>query len=351
MEFVSIRELRRLATEIAQPFEIHAQVESLVSKTSRGGKPFFELKLADAEDSLKIRLWDDSALFQQIDNIRAGAFIGVESEWFRNDPFGIEPRGGTFKALGEEQIAALLEGSADLRAKQEADFSEIEQMVAEIRDPRLRALCLAYLRQFGDRFRRTAAARNYHHARRGGLVEHMAQMMRSTRAICGVYRELNEDLILAGVLFHDCGKLWENAYAENSFTMPHTNVGELLGHIPMGMEVVNKLWRDLQETEQAQGWEELEPSNDQVRLHLLHLIGSHHGEYAFGAPVLPKTPEAAALHYIDNLDAKLEMFAEGYPKAAQLSRNVFERVRPLPGNLVRPLPRFEGFEGEPGAGE
>tara|TARA_R110002096_G_scaffold24760_32_gene78081 strand:+ start:271 stop:1311 length:1041 start_codon:yes stop_codon:yes gene_type:complete len=341
MEIVSIRELRRRVTEAAQRFEIHAQVSSLVSKLSRGGKPFYELNLADAEDSLKVRLWDDSELFKQATGLSTGAFVSFGGEWVRNDPFGIEPRGGSLSPLPEEQKAALLEGSTELRTKQATDYAEIEQMVAAIQDPRLRGLCQSYLDQFGDRFRRTAAARNYHHARRGGLVEHMAQMMRSAKAVCSVYTELNEDLILAGVLFHDCGKLWENAYAENDFTMPYTEIGELLSHIPMGMEVVNKLWRDLLETPEAESWTSLQPPSDQVRLHLLHLIGSHHGEHAFGAPVLPKTPEAAALHYIDNLDAKLEMFAEGYQKAAPITRNIFERVRPLPGNLVRPLAKFD----------
>jgi len=77
-----------------------------------------------------------------------------------------------------------------------------------------------------------------------------------------------------------------------------------------------------------------------VRLHLLHLIGSHHGEYAFGAPVLPKTPEAVALHHIDNIDAKLEMFRRGYETGAELANGIFERVFPLQGNLVSPLPKF-----------
>ncbi|MEM0970606.1 MAG: HD domain-containing protein, partial [Verrucomicrobiota bacterium] len=202
-------------------------------------------------------------------------------------------------------------------------------------------LGLLFLEEYGDRFRRTAAARSYHHARRGGLVEHVAQMMRSADAIAGVYPQLNRDLLLSGVLFHDCGKLWENVYLEHDFVMPHSEVGELLGHISLGMEVVNRLWRDLIAAPEASEWEELVPANDQVRLHLLHLVGSHHGEHQFGAPVLPRTPEAAALHYVDNLDAKLEMFFTGYETAAPLGKNILERVRPLPAALVRPLPSFD----------
>ena len=84
----------------------------------------------------------------------------------------------------------------------------------------------------------------------------------------------------------------------------------------------------------------LEPPSDQVRLHLLHLILAHHGEMAFGSPVVPKTPEAYALHYIDNLDAKMEMFDRGYQVAATLGKDVYERVRPLPGRMIEPLANF-----------
>jgi 3'-5' exoribonuclease len=78
-----------------------------------------------------------------------------------------------------------------------------------------------------------------------------------------------------------------------------------------------------------------------VRVHLLHLIGAHHGEQQFGSPVVPKTPEAMALNYIDNLDARLEMFAAGYLTAKPLTERIFDRVWPLPGKLVKSLDRFQ----------
>ena len=273
--------------------------------------------------------------------MQAGAFVTVTGDWFRNEPFGLEPKNGSIKPLSEDLKQALLQGSAELREKQANDYADIERFVGEISDPRLRGVCQLFLSQFGDRFKRTAAARTYHHARRGGLVEHMAQMMRCARAVCSVYPDLNVDLVVTGVLFHDCGKLWENSYGESDFTMPYTDVGELVGHIPLGMEIFNKLWRDLLTSDDAPHWKTCTPANDQVRLHVLHLIGSHHGEHIFGAPVLPRTPEASVLHYVDNIDAKLEMYDRGYDTAAQLSKNVFERVRPLPTNMVRPLPNFD----------
>jgi len=226
-----------------------------------------------------------------------------------------------------------------LRAKQGADWEFIAQTIQTIADPRLRALCDAFLKEWGDRFRRTAAARNYHHARRGGLVEHTAQMMRVAKEIAPLYPELNLDLLLAGILFHDCGKLWENQMPENGFNMSYDERGELMGHISIGLELVNSLWRKIS-VDNAIAWKDLAPTSEDVRLHLLHLIGAHHGEPEFGSPVSPKTPEAMALHYIDNLDARLEMFAAGYTTAKPLAARIFDRVRPLPGNLVKSLDKF-----------
>ena len=120
-----------------------------------------------------------------------------------------------------------------------------------ISDPRLRGICELFLKDFGERFRRTAAARNYHHARRGGLVEHTAQMMRVAVALCPLYPQLNLDLLLAGILFHDSGKLWENHLPEDGFTMGFDERGELMGHISIGLELVNSLWRKLQTEEKA----------------------------------------------------------------------------------------------------
>ena len=74
---------------------------------------------------------------------------------------------------------------------------------------------------------------------------------------------------------------------------------------------------------------------------LTGVIASHHGEKEFGSPVEPRTPEAMTLHYIDNLDARLEMFAAGYTTAKPLAPRIFERVWPLPGNLVTSLQKFQ----------
>jgi 3'-5' exoribonuclease len=152
-----------------------------------------------------------------------------------------------------------------------------------------------------------------------------------------LYAFLNLDLLIAGILFHDSGKLWENHLPETSFTMGFDERGELMGHISIGIELINSLWRKMNS---PNDWNELQPASEDVRLHLLHLIGAHHGEPQFGSPVAPKTPEAMALNYIDNLDARMEMFAAGYLVAKPIADRIYDRVRPLPGNLVKPLEKF-----------
>ena len=199
------------------------------------------------------------------------------------------------RPLTPQEKSELLQGPAELRQKQNADWKFILETIAKISDPRLHTLCDAFVEDMGERFRRTAAARKYHHARRGGLVEHTAQMMRVAMTIAPLYPQLNVDLLIAGILFHDSGKLWENNYPESGFVMDYNERGELVGHISIGLELVNSLWRKLA-TDSGEIWKNLTPPSEDVRLHLLHLIGAHHGEMQFGSPVDPKTPEAMALH-------------------------------------------------------
>jgi 3'-5' exoribonuclease len=341
MEITSVRKLKRRANPVPCEAAVWVQLEESSDKQTRQGKIYRQLGFTDGVDRLTIRVWADHEMFERALALPIQHFVALEGQWIDRGQFGLEPVTWNYRDLTEQERSSLLEGPADLRAKQAVDYAFIEEMVTGLTDPRLRWLCEQFLSEFGGRFRRTAAAREYHHARRGGLVEHVAQMMRSSVALLSVYDHLNDDLVVAGVLFHDIGKLWENSYPKQGFSMPYQEVGELLSHIPLGIEIINRLWRDMLESEDAASWERLVPKNEDVRLHLMHLVASHHGTREFGSPVLPKTPEAMLLHFVDNIDAKLEMFAEGYEKSALVAKNIYERSRPLFHPLVRPLPRCE----------
>lgn len=339
MEPFTIARLKEESGEQPLTAAVDCQLQGKSERLTRTGKPYLELSFADATGSFSLKAWSDAPLFEAAADWAAGTILRLQAEWTQNQ-YGLNSNHLDFRALNATERANFLAGDPQTREKQDGDWMAIGQMLATLSDPRLKAISERFLAQYGERFRRTAAARKNHHARRGGLVEHVAQMMRSTVAISSVYPQLNRDLMLVGVLLHDCGKMWENSYPEDGFTQPYSLHGELLGHIPLGIELTNKLWRDLCDEPSAREWLSLEPANEEVRLHLLHLIASHHGQYEFGSPTLPRTPEAIALHYIDNLDAKLEMMKDAYAQAGELGEGIYERVFPLPSNLVRPLPRF-----------
>jgi 3'-5' exoribonuclease len=343
-ELFTITNLKRRASTARVEALVWGQVEALARKETREGKPFWELVLADAQAKLTLRAWSDAPAFSFCEGSAAGAFVELAGEFALSGAYGLDAKRWNGRELDEAERDLLLAGPPELREKQAADFAFIEQGIAAITDPRLQQLALLFLAEHGPRFRRAAAARGNHHARRGGLVEHTAQMLRAALALASVYPALNRDLLTAGVLFHDGGKLWENSLPADGFTMPFDERGELLGHITIGIELVNALWRKLLAGPEAATWTTLSPASEDVRLHLLHLIAAHHGELQFGSPVPPKTPEAWALHYVDNLDAKMEMIFAGYATARPLAPRIQERVWPLPGNLVTPLAHFAAPE-------
>ncbi len=335
---LSIEELNRRAAKATTLAVIHGQISELAVKMTREQKRYLGLSMRDLSGSFLLRVWNDHPLYMFCSELRVGDLIALTADFSPNPPFGCEARNWTIRFLSPEETAVLVAGPPELREKQTEDYAYIQSRLATVKDPRLKALGCRFLEEYGDRLKRTGGARYYHHARRGGLVEHVAQMFRAMDALTDVYPALNRDLLLVGVLLHDAGKMWENCYSKDSLAMPFDARGELLGHIPIGIELTNRLWTQLRETPEFQlaG----APEAEAVRLHLLHLVAAHHGAKEFGSPVEPKTPEAFALHFIDNLDAKLDVLQTAYQTGHTLSDQIVERIRPLSTNVVLPLPPY-----------
>lgn len=346
MTFDSITQLSRTASTDPMLGTVLAVLSQRTEKTTRNGKPYLELCFADATGEFSLKVWDNAAWHPACAAAQVGCCYALTAHWSRSN-YGLEAAELELREATAEESAAVMAGGVVLRDKQERDWQSILDRIAGMRDPRLRCLCEQITTRFEARFRRAAAARNYHHAHRGGLVEHVAGAMRCGASLCDAYPELNRDLVLAGCFFHDIGKLWENCYSEHELVMPYNLRGELLGHITLGIELINRLWSSLIVEHRAE-WENLSPSSEQVRLHLLHIIASHHGELAFGSPVVPKTPEAMAVHYADNIDAKMEMFRKAYESQPALGELIRQRRAPLPGNEVEPLPSLlDGLSDNP----
>ncbi len=138
---------------------------------------------------------------------------------------------------------------------------------------------------------RRSASKSMHHVYLGGLLEHTLSVAAMAGLACSHYRELNRDLVLAGVLLHDLGKTAELTY-QRSFG--YSDAGNLVGHIAMETEWISRAAAAIPDF------------HEDLRLQILHIVLSHHGRLEFGSPVVPKTPEAMLVHYLDDLDGKLE---------------------------------------------
>ena len=198
--------------------------------------------------------------------------------------------------------------SIDLADFEEAPKADIESLMSRMReillsidDPALRSLMECFLidEPLMATLARAVAGIKAHHAYHGGLVEHIVNMMEVAKRIEDLYPTINFNLLLAGIFLHDIGKVREMDFEAS---MSYTDEGQLLGHMTIGIEMLNE---KIAETAELMG----EPFPEEMGLRLKHMIVSHHGTYEFGSSRLPMTPEAIALHHLDNLDAKVHEFA------------------------------------------
>jgi 3'-5' exoribonuclease len=315
---------------------IWVQIETLRQGRTQNDKPFFDLEVVDANGKAKFKIWSDSPAYDKCHDLENGDFCELSGRFFINN-FGLNVSRPTLRALGDGEIENFLQGSPEAAKLNQENWDFVTGVFSGLKEPRLREVSLLALKSLEKKWRRAAAARTYHHARRGGLLEHTSQMLRCAVALAPLYREVCPDLLYCGVLFHDVGKLWENDYPDRGFVSKPNRRGELLGHISIGIEIVNRFWNQAREANGELFADTVQPSSELVRDHLLHLIASHHGEMEYGSPVTPRTPEAWLLHHIDNIDAKMEMLRCTYTEKDEVVPGLFERRPPLTGMMASPL--------------
>jgi 3'-5' exoribonuclease len=180
-------------------------------------------------------------------------------------------------------------------------WSQLESFVASLKNPHLKLLVNTILSDpaIATAFREAPAARQLHHAWLGGLLEHVVSLLGLADRVAAHYPLLDRDLLLTGVVLHDIGKIRELSWG---IGFDYTIEGTLLGHIQMGVDIVEKAIAGLPEF----------PSR--LRTLVLHMILSHHGKLEFGSPKLPMIPEALALNFVDDLDAKMQAVTSEFDK-------------------------------------
>ena len=201
--------------------------------------------------------------------------------------------------------------------------ARVREIVGGMQDLRLKALLGAFLddADLMRRFQRAPAGVSIHHACLGGLLEHTVAVANLALKLTDAYPNLNRDLLAAGAILHDVGKV-EAFEFERGFR--YSDAGGLIGHLNIGASLIER------RAAQLEGFPR--PLLDQ----LLHLILSHHGAYEFGSPILPATAEAVALHYLDNLDAKLAAFETALLNDVDDQANWTEWNRAFDRKLFKP---------------
>lgn len=302
-------------------------------RVDRNGREYLDLELTDATGSIAGKVWSDSP--------------ALEGEYEAHDFVAVR---GTVKLYRDQLQISVTDCRRTREGDREHGFDESLLVPSTLEDidelwgrletiyrrqiahPALARLAGETLDAWGAALREHPAAKSIHHAYRGGLLEHVVSMAELALAVCDHYAELDRDLVLLGVLFHDLGKLTEiGAMPVNEYTI----AGRLVGHVVIGRDMVRARCAAID------GFPE------ELALHLEHLVLSHQGRLEFGSPVEPKTAEAIALSTIDNLDAKLAQLRD----ATRHGARGFQYVRGLDryvylGEGERPDEQIAGEDGE-----
>ena len=270
-----------------QPLESVFQVKEASLKTTRKGSTYVDAVVGDRTGQVNCKLWD--APGNALETFRPGAYLRIIG---RTDEY----QGRTQVVLDGMPREEKDVNAADFVETSPIDFehlkAEFKRLSALVEDTDYSALIKAVFsdKDVWGRFSTWPAAAQYHHAYRHGLFEHTVSVAVLALDVAEKTMRVNRDLILAGALVHDIGKIYE---LTGEPPYDYTDDGRLMGHLHLGARLI--------ETKAAgiKGFPEAK------LLLMVHLILAHHGQREFGSPVLPAIPEAIALHLVDNVDAKV----------------------------------------------
>jgi 3'-5' exoribonuclease len=271
--------------------DIYMITEPILRSTTRGDL-YIAMFLSDKTGRLNGRMWQATETVYKSLPKPGFAHIEGRSELYQNNLQIIINNIGVVDA-GKVSLEDFL-ARTDKDTKQM--FEEVKAIVGGIKNPQLKALVAEFLAdgELMEKFRNAPAAAKLHHNYLGGLLEHTHSMLRVAVAILPLYPQVQADLVLGGIFLHDIGKTEELSY---DMAFSYTDSGQLIGHITKGLLMINKKADELT----AKGVRIERPLIDTLG----HIILSHHGQYEFGSPKLPATPEAFMVYYIDDLDAKM----------------------------------------------
>jgi 3'-5' exoribonuclease len=291
------------------------------AKPKKSGDLYLALTLVDRTGQIEAKMWDNVgdhiALFGQDDFIKVRGLINKFNGRFQ---------------LTLHKLRSMEESEIDFddylpRTTKNIDelWRTVGEYVEAFQNHYLKALLRAFMAdpQIERGYRNAPAAKTLHHAYIGGLLDHVVSLFRLCDLACRNYPGMiDRELLITGAFLHDIGKLHELSFAR---TFAYTTRGQLLGHMIIELEMLHE------KIVQVPGFP------DEYKTLLEHLIISHHGKYEFGSPKMPMFPEALMLHYLDDLDSKMEGMR------AHFEREPGSEWTSYNANLERPLLNTQKF--------
>ncbi len=263
-------------------------------KIARTGNAYLDLELRDLSGVIRAKLWDCDRMpldFDVEDIVEVDGLV----EDYQGTPQIRVRRISKCAAEGLDLSDYLPRSRRDPAEM----YAALLERVKRMGEGPLRALLLSILEDpsIAEKYKQAPAAMSYHHAFLGGLLEHVLSLVELGDQLCDHYAYLRRDLLLAGLVLHDLGKIEELSFACG---FRYSTRGQLLGHIAMGLEIVQEKIR------QIPGF----PPD--LKSQLEHIILSHHGKLEFGSPKEPMFPEALVMNFLDEIDSKLEAMRAQY---------------------------------------
>jgi 3'-5' exoribonuclease len=295
-------------------------------RTKKDGSRYFALTLCDSTGNIEARVWTAA----DAGDFDPGDVVKVRGEVCRyNEKLQINIDRIRRAAPGEYNLGDFVPQS-----ERDIDemWTELEAWIASFTDPHLKALLESFLHDdaIAAALRQAPAAKALHHAWIGGLLEHILSLMGLCDLVAHHYPQINRDLLLTGVVLHDIGKLRELRWGTS---FEYSLEGQLLGHITIGLGMIEKKIDAIPDFPPAK------------RLLVEHLVLSHHGKYEYGSPKLPMTPEAIMLHYLDDLDAKMQTVSAEFARNEAGGRSGAEMTEWVRA-LERPLLDTSAYLGQ-----
>lgn len=290
---------KRFIAEMPPGEIVESQVFLVTSKdlrTTNNGSLYIHAVLADRSGQMPARMWQASEILYN--TLPEGGFVelkGRTESYKGNMQFIID----AIRPIAMDSVC-LEDFLPTTRHDVEVMWQRLLEILRTIKDKDIQLLIKQFVtdEKFAARFKRSPAAATMHHAYIGGLLEHTLGLLEIALLVIPRYPEVSLDLVLAGLFLHDIGKTVE-LNCDTAFS--YSDEGQLIGHINLGT-----VW--IEQKAAAVEKETGRPFPEKVKWALQHIVLSHHGQYEYGSPKIPATPEAVAIHHIDNLDAKLNTY-------------------------------------------